>query len=37
MCAERTENEYCYHRIEQARILDDVLDGTDDDGEPSHA
>jgi radical SAM protein with 4Fe4S-binding SPASM domain len=27
MCAERTENEYCFHRIEQARVLEDVLDG----------
>ena len=26
MCANRTENEYCYHRIEQARILGE-LDG----------
>ncbi len=25
MCEKRTENEYCYHRIEQQRILGDVL------------
>jgi radical SAM protein with 4Fe4S-binding SPASM domain len=25
MCQSRTENEYCYHRIEQARILREVL------------
>jgi len=33
MCADRTENEYCYHRIEQARILDDVFGGADLDGD----
>lgn len=36
MCAKRTENEYCYHRIEQARILADVLDDTAGDTE-AHA
>ncbi|MBC8871348.1 MAG: radical SAM protein [Planctomycetes bacterium] len=25
MCARRTENEYCYHRIEQERILDELI------------
>ncbi len=25
MCRSRTENEYCYHRVEQRRILSDVL------------
>lgn len=28
MCRERTENEYCYHRIEQQRILNELF--TDD-------
>lgn len=27
MCRTRTENEYCYHRIEQERILAEALDG----------
>jgi radical SAM protein with 4Fe4S-binding SPASM domain len=27
MCQERTENEYCYHRLEQARILEEALGG----------
>ena len=26
MCRRRTENEYCYHRIEQQRIVESVLD-----------
>jgi mycofactocin biosynthetic radical S-adenosylmethionine protein MftC len=28
MCKQPTENEYCYHRIEQARILAEALDGS---------
>ena len=27
MCSRRTENEYCYHRIEQARILGELAHG----------
>jgi radical SAM protein with 4Fe4S-binding SPASM domain len=30
MCQSRTENEYCFWRIEQGRILDEVLQGMDD-------